>query len=145
MAENLYTDNIITCGGQKLVYRLLLEGFYNTDELIFSRGDSCVIKRATGSVDGQGLEVFSTVYSGVCVLQIGATGETSLDGISYKSGSIVALPYTDIAFATNDVVTVTTLEGRVFTGTIENYQSISWEGIEGTTIWLKKGNDESQS
>ena len=142
MAEQLFTDNVITCAGQKLIYHLLLDDFYNTDELIFSRGDSCVIKRATGTVDGDGLEIFSTIYSGVCVLQIGSTGETSLDGISYKSGSIVALPYTDIIFAVNDVVTVTTLEGRIFTGTIGNYQSISWEGIEGTTIWLKKGSDE---
>ena len=104
--------------------------------------DSCVVKRATGTVDVNGTEIFSTIYSGVCVLQIGGSGDTSLDGISYKSGSIVALPYTDTTFAINDVVTVTTLEGRIFTGTIENYQSISWEGIEGTTIWLKKGNDE---
>ena len=47
--------------------------------------DTCIIKRATGTVDENGLEVFSTIYSGACVLQIGATGETSLDGISYKS------------------------------------------------------------
>ena len=104
--------------------------------------DSCIIKRATGTVDNDGLEVFSTVYSGVCTLQIGGTGETSLDGISYKSGSIVALPYTTTILAVNDVITVTTLEGRVFTGTIENYQAVKWEGIEGVTIWLKKESDE---
>lgn len=105
--------------------------------------DSCVVKRATGTVDVNGTEIFSTIYSGVCVLQIGGSGDTSLDGISYKSGSIVALPYTAITFAVNDSITVTTLEGRIFSGTIENYQAVKWEGIEGVTIWLKKGSDES--
>lgn len=104
--------------------------------------DSCVVERATGTVDVNGTEIFSTVYSGMCVLQIGGSGDTSLDGISYKSSSIVALPYVTTTFAVNDVVTVTTLEGRVLSGTLENYQAVKWEGIEGTTIWLKKGSDE---
>jgi len=103
--------------------------------------DTCVIQRSKGTVTVAGVEEFDTLLSCSCTLQIGSSGDTALKNKSYKSGSIVIMAYTEVLLQTNDMVTVTTDTGRIIKGTIKNYDSVNWEGIQGTTIWLKDGEE----
>ena len=104
--------------------------------------DACTVKRSTGTTNDQGVETFSDVLACACTLQIGNSGDSAYRGSNWKFGSVVIMPYTTTAFQVNDVVTITTATGRVISGTIENYDSYDWSGIQGTVIWLKQATDE---
>ena len=47
------------------------------------------------------------------------------------------LPLADVNLAVNDKVTVTVANGRVLTGTIEDFESVADQDLLGTTVWLK--------
>ena len=104
--------------------------------------DTCVIKRSKGTTDSNGQELFDSVLSSVCTLQIGGTGETSFKATNYKFGSTVIMPYTTVLLATNDTIVITTSTGRVVSSTIENYDSFNWLKLSGTVIWLKQSENE---
>lgn len=101
--------------------------------------DACVIKRAKGTVTN-GVEDFDTILQSKCSLQVSSSGDTSLGKAFYLNTQII-MPFTTVLIETNDLIIVTTCTGRTITGTIENYNSYSWEGISGTVIWIKKGNE----
>ena len=103
--------------------------------------DSCVITRGTGTTTSGGTEIFSSIYTGKCNVQYSQGGNTSLQGNTYQSTPTLILPLNTCVFKINDIVVVTTSKGRVINYSIEQFEDIEDTKVEGTTIWLKQGND----
>lgn len=94
--------------------------------------DSCTIDRYTS------VTAFTQVYSGSCSLQRPNSGSAYLaGGFQYQSSPTLMLPLADVNLAVNDKVTVTVANGRVLTGTIEDFESVADQDLLGTTVWLK--------
>ena len=99
---------------------------------------TCVIKRSTGVPNPTtGAEVFTSVHSGECCLQVSNSGDTKLTGLQYKSSPVLMLPITNGVFQINDRVEVTLANTRVIKGTVENFEVFLDEDLEGTALWLK--------
>lgn len=107
--------------------------------------ERCEIKRATGNIDANGMELFTVLYDGSCIWELEGDGQTSYNKYEYTSTPKIFIPVNDILFRINDFVTVYGLNGRVSTYTIKQYDSISDDMIpelNDTCIWLKGGTDE---
>ena len=103
--------------------------------------DTCIISNgAGGTTDEFGNEIFNTIYSGKCNIQFSSGGNTSLKGDTYQSTPTLIVPTITTVFSINDNVVVTTRNGRVINGSIEQHETIDDVDVEGTTIWLKQGN-----
>ena len=107
--------------------------------------DRCKIERATGNVDTNGAELFTVLYDGDCLWEVEGDGQTSYNKYEYTSAPKIFIPVNDILFKTNDRVTVYSLNSRVSTYTVKQYESISDDTIpelNDTCLWLKGGTDE---
>ena len=104
--------------------------------------DTCVIDRPNGSINAStGEEMFDTLYSGKCGFNLNTSGDTTLQGLEFKSAPKLIIPIYNVLFKVNDRITVTGATGRVSVGSLKNYDPCSWSGMEGTTIWLKQNQD----
>jgi hypothetical protein len=104
--------------------------------------DSCVIGRSTGKVDSNGVETFTELYNGVCLLEI--SGQTRYDGFQFEHEPILFIPVNNVIFEINDKVTVTTWNGRVTTYTVKDWEAIydaDFPELNDTCIWLKDGTN----
>lgn len=99
--------------------------------------DTCVIKRPTGVVNSQGVEEFDELYNGICEIQYGGSGDTSLKGEFYQSEPLIFIPVYDIMFKINDVVTVSSINNRTVEYSIAQFESLI--DFKDTCIWLKGG------
>lgn len=94
--------------------------------------DTCTINRYTAAT------TYTQIYSGTCCLQRPNSGNAYLAGnFQYQSSPALMLPVTATLFAINDAVEVTVANGRKVSGTVEDFETVVEEGLEGTTIWLK--------
>lgn len=108
-----------------------------TDDIFYP--DTCVIKRSTGTVNpSTGEEVLTEIYSGKCGFNLNSTGDTTLQGLEYKSAPKVIIPDYETLLKVNDTIIVTCWSGRIVSGTIENYDACNYPGMQGSTIWLKQ-------
>jgi hypothetical protein len=99
--------------------------------------DNCVLKRATGTVDIHGDEVFEILYEGECGLQFPSGGATSLQGGILQSYPALVIPATDILLKQNDTILITMDYGRELRGTVEQYDVVAYDNeLNGATIWL---------
>lgn len=99
--------------------------------------DNCVLKRATGTVDIHGDEVFDILYEGECGLQFPSGGATSLQGGILQSYPALVIPATDILLKQNDTILITMDYGRELRGTVEQYDVVAYDNeLNGATIWL---------
>ena len=104
---------------------------------------TCVVGRMSGSVNpSTGEEISDEIYSGICGLNFTTDGTSSLRSIDYKMFPTVIIPDNDVLFKVNDLITVSSDNGRISHGTIENFEPCKWVGMEGTTIWVKDFVDE---
>lgn len=101
--------------------------------------DDCIISRSTGKADVKGNEISTALYSGVCEIQYGSSGNTTLQVVDFQSKPVLFIPDSSILFKVNDMVTVTSANGRKSTFTIDQFESAPDFG--DTEIWLKGGVD----
>lgn len=99
--------------------------------------DMCVISRSVGDTDVNGDEMLTELYAGVCEIQYGGSGNTSMQVSNYQSSPTLFIPTCSVDFEINDKVVVTSLNGRVSKYTIGQFESLS--DFEDTCIWLKSG------
>ena len=102
----------------------------------------CVIKRSSGTSDILGDEIFNTIYEGVGGLQIGVNGDSRLNGTIYQRVPTLIIPVTNIKFVINDYVIVKLPNGIQENYTVRSAKIELGEGVEGTTLWLKKGVED---
>ena len=96
-----------------------------------------MLKRATGTVDIHGDEVFEILYEGECGLQFPSGGATSLQGGILQSYPALVIPATDILLKQNDTILITMDYGRELRGTVEQYDVVAYDNeLNGATIWL---------
>jgi hypothetical protein len=110
------------------------------DKTAFFYPHTCIIYRVTVN-PGTGEDVSTSVYSGICGLNIGSSGDTALRGDQLMSAYKVIIPTSTVVLAKNDNIDVISENGRVTKSTIEDFDPCSWPGLEGVTIWLKEGVD----
>lgn len=101
----------------------------------------CVIKRGTGDTDDNGDEIFTTLYSGIGGLQLGVNGDSRLEGSIYQRVPTLIIPITNVKFVINDYVIVKLPNGFEEDYTVRSAKIELGEGVEGTTLWLKKGTE----
>ena len=141
----MITKNYLTFDGNLLTFNNVQ--FYFPQTIVNSGNDSfffphvCTIYRSDGQVNDQGDEIFTGLYYGDCAFEFNTSSTTKLQGLTFQSDSFLLLPSTDILFRTNDMVMVETENGRIIKATIEQFETITDSGNEGTTIWLKQGQD----
>ena len=111
------------------------------DKTAFFYPHTCDIYRFTSIDPSTGAEVSTGVYSGICGLNIGNSGDTALRGDQYMSAYKVIIPTNTVVLRKNDNIDVTSENGRLTKSTIEDFDPCSWNGLEGITIWLKEGVD----
>ena len=100
--------------------------------------DTCIISRSVGDVDPiTGNEIATEIYSGVCEIQYGSSGNTALQTDNYQSKPSIFIPISNIEFKINDIVTVTSLNNRISNYTIGQFESLA--EFDDTCIWLKGG------
>lgn len=99
--------------------------------------DICVISRASGETDNQGVEILTELYSGACEIQYGGSGNTGLQGDNYQSKPMLFIPVSNVEFQINDVIVVTSLNNRVSEYSIEQFECLN--DFDDTCIWLKGG------
>lgn len=99
--------------------------------------DKCVILRASGVTDDAGVELLDQLYDGVCEIQYGGSGDTALRGENFQSAPMIFIPVCDIVFKINDVVNVTSLNDRMSSYTVGQFESL--QDFGDTCIWLKGG------
>lgn len=105
--------------------------------------DNCVIGRAEGEVDEYGEEILTEVYSGECLLQV--TGQTRYDGYQFEHEPLIFIPINNVMFRTNDMVRVTTWNGRRIDYTVKDWEAIrdkDFPELNDTCIWLKDGHEK---
>lgn len=106
--------------------------------------DKVVIERFSGSLDENGEEVSDLIYNGEGLLQISTMSSSRHDGYQFEHEPLVFIPVNNILFRVNDTVTVTTINNRVLSYTLLNYESIKdddYEELNDTCIWLKDGKE----
>lgn len=101
----------------------------------------CVISRSTEGQDENGDEIFDIIYDGECGVQVGTNGDVALQGDIYQRSPCLIIPVTDITFMINDKIVATVENNHKLEYTVKSPRIITEEGIEGTTLWLKKGTD----
>lgn len=101
----------------------------------------CIVTRGTNSQDKNGDEIFGIIYNGKCGVQVGSNGDTSLQGDIYQRSPCLIIPVIDITFMINDKVVATVENNHKLEYTVKSPRISTEEGIEGTTLWLKKGTD----
>lgn len=99
--------------------------------------DTCVISRSAGDTDENGDEILTPIHSGVCEIQYGGNGNTSMYVSNYQSSPILFVPVSNVSFEINDKVVVTSLNNRKTEYTIGQFESLS--DFNDTCIWLKGG------
>ena len=102
----------------------------------------CAIYESSGQADSSGNEVFDGLYLGDCAYEVNVNGNTRLQGLRFQADSFLLLPCTDILFKINDLAIIETENGRMINATVKQFEIDSDLEIEGTTIWLKQGQDE---
>lgn len=111
------------------------------EDLNFFYPHTCVIRRSTGQTDMLGNEGFDDVYKGICGLQRGGSGNTSLQGgRQYLDSPFIIIPESTIIVLTNDEVLVVDENGREMRFTATQSESFHDEDLKGTNIWLKVGD-----
>jgi len=110
------------------------------DRTAFFYPHTCEIYRTT--IDpSTGEDVSTSVYSGICGLNIGSSGDTALHSEHLLSSYRVIIPDNTVVLRKNDNVDVTSENGRLTKSTIKDFDPCSWGGLKGITIWLKEGVD----
>lgn len=110
-------------------------------EMEFFYPHTCTIKRSSGEADDNGIEIMTTLYSGIGGLQIGTNGDETLQGGIYQKVPTLIIPITSVAFLTGDYVSVTVPECREESYTVRSVKIEVGDGVDGTTLWLKKGTE----
>ena len=134
-----FDGNLLTFNGINLYFP---SNVINSGNDAFFYPHICAGYRSNGETDDQGDEVFSGVYYGDCAYELNSNGSTKLQGLTFQADSFLLLPCTDILFKINDIVMVETENGRVIKATIQQFETVTDSGNEGTTVWLKQGKDE---
>lgn len=138
----MITKNYLTFSGNLLTFNNVM--LYFPTAIINSGNDAffyphvCAVYRSEGQTDSQGNEIFTGLYYGDCAYEVNTNGSTRLQGLTFQADSFLLLPITDVLFKINDMVTVETENGRTISGTIEQFETVTENGISGTTLWLKQ-------
>lgn len=107
----------------------------------------CIVSRGTNKSDENGNEINDIVYYGECGVQVGVNGDVSLQGDIYQRSPCLIIPVTNVIFMIGDKVEATIENGQKIDYTVRspritNEQGFDEDdGINGTTLWLKKGKD----
>jgi len=112
-----------------------------TDQDAFFYPHTCTIYRVTSVNPSTGEDVSTSVYSGICGLNIGSSGNTALRGVQLMAEYKVIIPTCTVVLRKNDNVDVVSENGRITRALIEDFDPCSWPGMEGITIYLTKGVD----
>lgn len=138
----MITKNYLTFDGNLLTFNDV--GMYFPTAVINSDNDAffyphvCAIYRSGGLTDEYGNEVFTGLYYGDCAYEVNTNGSTRLQGLTFQADSFLLIPSTDVLFKTNDMVMIETENGRMISATVEQFETVTETGIEGTTLWLKQ-------
>lgn len=133
--ESLLLDDNILIFGDILLYfpKQLVSTGYDT----FFYPHVCAIYRSEGQVNEFGDEVFTASYYGDCSYEVGASGNTRYAGMTFQADAVLLIPKTDILFKINDYVAIEVENGRLLKATVEQFETVTIDGISGTTLWLK--------
>ncbi len=139
----MITKNYLTFDGNLLTFNNVRIYFpsivINSDNDAFFYPHVCAVCRSEGQTDPvTGQEVFTGLYYGDCAYEVNINGSTRLQGLTFQADSFLLLPVTDVLFKINDMVIVETENGRTISGTVEQFETVTESGIEGTTLWLKQ-------
>ena len=138
----MITKNYLTFDGNNLTFNNVNVYFpvivSNTGNDLFFYPHTCVVYRSQGEVDDQGNEILTGIYYGDCAYEFNSNGSTRLQGLTFQADSFLLIPATDVLFQINDMVIVETENGRTIVATIEQFETVTEIGIEGSTIWLKQ-------
>lgn len=138
----MITKNYLTFDGNLLTFNDVSMYFptavINSDNDAFFYPHVCAIYRSEGLTDKYGNEVFTGLYYGDCAYEVNTNGSTRLQGLTFQADSFLLIPSTDVLFKTNDMVMIETENGRTIAGTVEQFETVTETGIEGTTLWLKQ-------
>jgi len=127
---------------------------YNSITIVFSSSinisvasnffypDYCVVYRGGGTVNTDGMETFTGILYGICGYDNNPTGNTALVGGFWQSSPTIIIPDTEILFKLGDKVVVSLANGRTIEGVVKQFETQLEPGLEGTTLWLKNGDDE---
>lgn len=135
VTETLVYDSNILLFGDVLLYFPKDVTFTGSDTFFFPH--VCAIYRSEGQVNEVGDEIFTAKYYGDCSYELGASGNTRYAGMTFQADAVLLIPSTDILFQINDHVAIETENGRLLKATIEQFETVNEDGIQGTTIWLK--------
>lgn len=102
----------------------------------------CVVSRSTGDTDDEGDWIITELYNGICGLQIGVNGDSTLQGDIYQRQPTLIIPILNIEFKIGDLVIVDLPQSIKEAYTVKSVKIEIGEGVEGTTLWLKKGNEQ---
>lgn len=139
----MITKNYLTFDGAFLTFNNVRIYFpsivTNSGNDAFFYPHVCAVYRSEGQTDPvTGQEVVTGLYYGDCAYEVNANGSTRLQGLTFQADSFLLLPVTDVLFKINDMVIVETENGRTISGTVEQFETVTELGIEGTTLWLKQ-------
>ena len=138
----MITKNYLTFDGNLLTFNDVRLYFpaavINSDYDAFFYPHVCAIYRSEGLTDKYGNEVFTGLYYGDCAYEVNTNGSTRLQGLTFQADSFLLIPSTDVLFKTNDMVMIETENGRMISATVEQFETVTETGIEGTTLWLKQ-------
>ncbi len=138
----MITKNYLTFDGDLLTFNDVRLYFptavINSDNDAFFYPHVCAIYRSEGLTDEYGNEVFTGLYYGDCAYEVNTNGSTRLQGLTFQADSFLLIPSTDVLFKTNDMVMIETENGRMISATVEQFETVTETGIEGTTLWLKQ-------
>jgi hypothetical protein len=130
-----FDGNLLTFNSVYLYFPTIVSHTGN-DEFFYPH--TCVVYRSGGYTDDAGNEIFTGLYYGDCAYEVNTNGSTRLQGLTFKADSFLLLPCTDVLFQINDMVVIETENGRTISATIEQFETVDVDGIEGTTAWLKQ-------
>lgn len=138
----MITRNYISFNGNLLVFNNIYLYFptivNNTGNDAFFYPHVCAIYRSEGAVDAEGNEIFTGLYYGDCAYEVNSNGSTRLQGLVFQADSFLLIPEIDVLFQINDMVIIETENGRSIRATIEQFETVTDEGLSGTTCWLKQ-------
>jgi len=136
----LYFDgNIVTFNGTVIVFQHVVS---LTNQPNFFYPHTCVIYRSSGLVNENGEEIMDGIQYGICGYDNNEGGNTTFQGIEWKTTPTLSLPDTDILFKINDHVIVNLENGRIIEASVKQIEVQLEEGMEGTTLWLTGGTDK---
>lgn len=134
-----YDGNVITYNGISIIFNAAIDISVSSN---FFYPEYCVVYRGGGTANSLGVETFTGVLYGICGYDNNANGNTSFQGKSWQASPVVIVPDTDILFQNGDKVVISLANGRTIEATVRQFETQKEAGIEGTTLWLRGGNDE---